>query len=95
MAGYELATAYVTVLASTKGAGRDIISEFQGAGDTAGEAAGKAAGSRLSSAVNGALKLAGATGATALGAALTKGFGRLKAIDTAQAKLKGLGHDGE
>ena len=34
--GYELAKAYVTVLASTKGAGAQIVSEIGDAGDRAG-----------------------------------------------------------
>lgn len=97
MAGgrYELAKAYVSVIASTKGAGKDLISEMTNAGDTAGEQAGKSIGTRLGGVLNAGLKTAGLAGASALGLALTRGFSRLKAIDTAQAKLRGLGHDGE
>ena len=43
--GYELAKAYVTVLASTKGAGAQIVSEIGDAGDRAGSQAGTKASS--------------------------------------------------
>ena len=44
--GYELAKAYVTVLASTKGAGAQIVSEIGDAGDRAGSQAGTKASAR-------------------------------------------------
>lgn len=40
-------------------------------------------------------RIAGTAVAATLGAALTKGFGRLEAIDTAEAKLAGLGITGD
>lgn len=57
----------------------------------AGAAAGRVLGQGLSSAATGAVTVA----ATTIGVALTKGFGRLNAIDTAQAKLRGFGHDAQ
>jgi tape measure domain-containing protein len=60
---------------------------------------GTRAGSSMGSALGGALKtgaVAVAGGAVAaLGVALTKGFGRLQAIEEAKAKLSGLGHSVE
>jgi len=67
--------------------------------DGAAEAAGKSSGSKIGDALGGALKggaLAIAGGAIAgIGVALTKGFGRLQAIENAKAKLSGLGHTAE
>lgn len=58
-----------------------------------------AAWSAIASSMKGTLetgaRLAGTAVAATLGAALTKGFGRLEAIDTAQAKLAGLGITGD
>lgn len=58
-----------------------------------------AAWSAIASGMKGTLetgaKVAGAAVAATLGAALTKGFSRLEAIDTAQAKLAGLGITGD
>ncbi|MFF1382767.1 peptidoglycan DD-metalloendopeptidase family protein [Arthrobacter sp. NPDC058288] len=67
--------------------------------DGAASSAGQSAGSKMGAALGGALKvgaLAVAGGAMAgIGVALTKGFGRLQAIENAKAKLTGLGHDVE
>ncbi len=61
------------------------------AASTAGAAAGRVLGQGLSTAATGAVTVA----ATTIGVALSKGFGRLNAIDTAQAKLRGFGHDAQ
>lgn len=54
-------------------------------------------GSRMGKRIATGLKVAGGAAITGagvvLGTALTKGFGRLTAIENAQAKLTGLGHD--
>ncbi|NKZ71833.1 tape measure protein [Rhodococcus hoagii] len=59
------------------------------------ETSGHGIGSKLVGGIGAAMKTGaiavGATVATVLGAALTKGFNRLTAIENAQAKLKGLG----
>ena len=97
--GIELAKAYVTVLASTKGAGAQIISEFANAGDRAGSSAGSRATSAFGKIFGGTIPglvakaFAGISIGGTLGAAFTKGFNRLKAIDMAQAKLRGLAND--
>ena len=101
MAGYELAKAYVSVIASTKGAGAQIISEIGSAGERAGSEAGSKASGAFGRLFGGAIggvvtkALAGLSLGTVLGTAFSKGFNRLKAIDVAQAKLRGLGNDAE
>lgn len=65
------------------------LSTVVSAASRVGVAAGKALGEGIQSAATGAATLA----ATAIGVALGKGFGRLTAIDTAQAKLRGFGKD--
>ena len=101
MAGYELAKAYVSVIASTKGAGAQIISEIGSAGERAGSEAGSKASGAFGRLFGGAIggvvtkALAGLSLGTVLGTAFSKGFNRLKAIDVAQAKLRGLGNDAD
>ncbi|AHB31626.1 tail length tape measure protein [Arthrobacter phage vB_ArS-ArV2] len=67
--------------------------------DSAAVSSGQSAGSRMAGAMGTALKagaaLAAGAAATGIGVALTKGFGRLQAIENAKAKLSGLGHDVE
>lgn len=64
--------------------------------DGVSTSAGKSSGSKMGSALGGALKVgalaAGGAVIGGLGLALTKGFGRLQAIENAKAKLTGLGH---
>lgn len=90
--GTELAVAYLSLSVSAQGLRKEIDREVGGAVDQAGDKHGRTLGSRLS----GGFKKAAAGGFLAAGAlagtALTKGFGRLKSLDDAQAKLTGLGH---
>lgn len=98
MAGTELGVGYISVVASTERIPGQLRQAFSGAAGI-GEAAGRDMGGRMSSALGSALKggaiAAGAAVTGVLGAALTKGIGRLTAIDDAQGKLKGLGHDAQ
>jgi len=84
--------AEVEVRPITKGAQRTIAKQF----DPAAEKAGQSAGSKMGATLGGALKVgavaAGGAVIGGLGLALTKGFGRLQAIENAKAKLTGLGH---
>lgn len=89
-----IATAYVDIKPNMSGIHREtkkgltgVESEFDATGKRSG---GKFTGALGKAAKVGAAGVAVATGA-AFGAALTKGFGRLKAIDDAQASLRGLG----
>lgn len=62
---------------------------------SAASAAFSAIGSAMKGTLETAAKVTGAAVAGVLGTSLAKGFGRLEAIDTAEAKLKGLGITGE
>ena len=92
--GAELATAYVSISASTRGLGKDIA-KAMGSPEIAktGDKAGRSIGSRLGGVLKKSAVGVGVAAGGLLGTALTKGFGRLNAIDQAQAKLRGLGHD--
>lgn len=99
--GYELAKAYVTVLASTKGAGAQIVSEIGDAGDRAGSQAGTKASSAFGRIFSSSVAplvakaIGGISIGSVFGTAFARGFNRLKAIDVAQAKLRGLGNDAD
>lgn len=89
----NLATAYVTILPSMKGMRKGISSELGGAA----EEGKKGFLSRIGGLVPGVGKVAGIAGGLLTGAiagvAVTGGFNRAMAIEQAQAKLSGLGHD--
>ncbi|KTR08275.1 hypothetical protein NS184_06110 [Curtobacterium luteum] len=78
----------------SRGAGKQI--EQQIGGQSVGASVGKQLGSGITGAIGSSIRGAAtatvAAGAAAIGASLVKGFARLTAIDTAQAKLKGLGN---
>lgn len=78
---------------------REIRREIEQMGDQVGSESGRRAGSSLGSSLakwgkRGAVVAGGAIAAVT-GTALVKGFGRLQAIENAQAKLRGLGHDAD
>lgn len=93
----ELATAYVSLVPSAKGVKRNIARELDI--DQPAERAGRSAGGRISGALGKALKTgiigAGVAAGAALSGALVKGWGRLQAIEDAEAKLDGLGHSSQ
>jgi len=93
----EQAYAYVTLIPVAKGFQKAIANEMGGVNNV-----GQSAGSKFSKAFNGALKGALAVGAVVAGTALagvgvavTKGFGRLTAIENARNLLAGIGNDAE
>lgn len=99
--GEEIAVAYVSVTPSMKGVQAALGKQFSGvdqmagkAGISSGAAFTRTFGRAMDAAKAVATTTMAATG-TAMGVALTKGLGRLNAIDTAQAKLRGLGHDAD
>ncbi|QHB37025.1 tape measure protein [Microbacterium phage Matzah] len=78
-----------------KGAFTGLVSVAQTVWDkikTAASSAFSAIGRNMSATLSTAGKLAGTAVAATVGTALTKGFSRLEAIDTATAKLTGLGN---
>ncbi|WP_165808070.1 tape measure protein [Microbacterium sp. TPD7012] len=90
----ELATAYVSIVADTKGLAGSISKGTSGL-DSQLEKRGSSLGGSLMKGLGGAALIgAAAVGAAAvgtLGVALTKGFARLNSIDQATAKMEGLG----
>lgn len=94
----ELATAYISLVADTKGLAKSIDSGVGGLSSRV-EKQGSNLGSSLMKGIGG-VALGGAAvvaaGAVAtLGTALVKGFSRLNSLDQATAKLEGLGHSAE
>ena len=90
-----IGVAEVLVKPSFKGAQQSVAREMDGIAEESGRSAGAKMGSALGTALKiGAVAVGGAA-ITGLGVALTKGFGRLQAIENAKAKLSGLGHDVE
>ncbi|WP_164884515.1 peptidoglycan DD-metalloendopeptidase family protein [Leucobacter muris] len=88
--GVEIANAYLALTVKAPGIKKDIVKELGGV-DASG--AGTQIANKLSTAMKRTLQATGAGIAGVLGTALVKGFGRLKAIETAQAKMRGLGYD--
>ena len=85
-----IGVAQVHVVPSFKDFQKSVGKEIDGA---AGSPQIKKSGGRIGSTLKGAA-VAGVAGTGALlGTALTKGFGRLTAIENARGKLVGLGHD--
>ncbi|HIY65345.1 MAG TPA: tape measure protein, partial [Candidatus Agrococcus pullicola] len=91
----ELATAWVSLRISSQGARQDVTRALQGIESDA-QKTGQNMGSKISSGIGSVLKKSaigvGVAGGAALAAGLTKGIGRLSAIETAEAKLSGLGN---
>jgi len=92
----ELAVGYVSLVADTSQIPGQINNAIQQGGRDA-DAQGETIGRRLAAGMGAALRTgaiaAGAVAGGVMATALTKGFGRLTAIDDAQGKLRGLGHD--
>ncbi|MGW9021259.1 peptidoglycan DD-metalloendopeptidase family protein [Leucobacter chromiiresistens] len=86
----SLGVAYLTVIPTLKGSKNVIEKELGGISATS---IGGKLGSQLTSGLKSTATAAMGAVGVAAGVAFTKGFGRLRAIDTAQAKLKGLGND--
>ena len=91
----ELAHAYVSIRASTGGMQGDVRKALTGIESQANKT-GQSMGQKLSSGIASALKKTavgvGVAGGAAIAAGLTKGIGRLSAIEQAEAKLSGLGN---
>ena len=98
MAGIEIANAYVALTTKMPGLQGNISKALGGPAvkssvDKAGSSLGSKLMGTMTKTVKGAAATVGGTIAAGIGTALVKGFARLNAIDTAQAKLKGLGND--
>jgi tape measure domain-containing protein len=92
----EVASAYVTLMPSARGFGKQTERALAGELPQVGERQGRGLGTKISGAFGTVIKRTAvgvaAAGGAAIGTALFKGFSRLNAIDQAQAKLSGLGH---
>lgn len=86
--GAEIASAYVTITTKMPGIQKDIAKQL---GGVDGQRIGSGLGAKMSAGLKTSLKVGGAAAAAVLGTALVKGFGRLKAIETAEAKMRGIG----
>lgn len=93
----ELATAYVSLVPSFRGAKAQIASELSvdGPAEQAGQSAGRRFTGALGRVVKGTVVGIGVAAGAALGTALTKGWQRLIAIETATSQLQGLQHSAE
>lgn len=91
----ELGVGYLSIVADTSRIPGQINSALGGAQQSA-NSAGEGMGSRLASGLGKTLKVGVGAAAVATGGliagAITKGIGRLTAIDDAEDKLRGLGH---
>ena len=91
----ELATAWVSIVPSTKGMAGQLQKEFGDPLEDQGSASGNGLAAAFSGAAAKGLKIAGGAAIAGFGASLVSGFNRLQAIDDARFKLAGLGHDAE
>lgn len=93
----EIGTAYISVLPTTNQLVPAIKDAFKDI-DKVGESQGRSLGSRITSGIGATLKVGAAGVGAAVGGALavsiTKGMGRLNALDQASAKLEALGNSG-
>lgn len=91
----ELAVAYVSIVPETSRIAAGI-SKSVGAYGKQAEKDGSSLGSKLATGMKSTLKKSaigvGVSAGAAIGAGLTKGIGRLSAIEMAEAKLRGLGN---
>ena len=92
----EVATAYMPVVPSMRGLKRQLSATALPAATAVGSQMSTTMSSRISSGLKTGLATGMKVGAAGLGAvmgtALVKGFGRLSAIENAEAKLTGLGN---
>ncbi|MFP3579984.1 peptidoglycan DD-metalloendopeptidase family protein [Arthrobacter sp. SIMBA_036] len=90
-----IGVAEVLVKPSFKGVQQSVGRELDGIADSEGKRAGSTMGQKLGGALKVGAVAVGGAAIAGLGVALTKGFGRLQAIENAKAKLSGLGHSAE
>ncbi|NKV46360.1 hypothetical protein GS926_14795 [Rhodococcus hoagii] len=91
----ELGVGYLSIVADTSKLPGQVVRALDGAQSQA-DKSGQGIGSKLATGLGKTLKAgvvgAGAAAAGVLATSITKGLGRLNAIEQAQAKLSGLGH---
>ena len=91
----ELGVGYISIIPETSKVTPEIAKAL-GAAEGQAESKGQSMGGKLASGIGKTLKIgaasAGVAAGVAIGGGLTKGMGRLTAIENAQAKLTGLGN---
>lgn len=98
MASNNIGTVTVEIVSDGSQFEKDVTKSVNSAtakAEAPAEKGGNKIGAALGKGVGFAAKSAGAVIASAFGASIVKGFGRLNAIDQAEAKLKGLGNTTE
>ncbi|WP_288782443.1 tape measure protein, partial [uncultured Kocuria sp.] len=89
----EVGVAYLSIVPSFQGGAKELAKELGGVEKEVARKSGKGGfGSALWGGFTKLAKGAGLAGGAAFAGSLVKGFGRLTAIENAEAKLKGLGH---
>ena len=93
----ELGVGYISIVPETSKIAPEISKALNNT-QSAADKQGQGLGSKLSAGMGKTLKVGAASAGVAAGgaiaASLTKGMGRLTAIDSAEAKLRGLGNSG-
>lgn len=87
--------AYVTVAPSLKGWESKLNKQIAGPLDKAGKNGGQSLTAAFGKVAKTGMKVAAVGVGAVVGTALAKGFDRLKGIENAEAKLRGLGHTSE
>lgn len=90
--GINLGTGFVNVVPSARGIEGNLARVMAAPAASAGRSSGRSWGQKFGTAVKVGAGVAATGAAAVVGTALVKGFQRLTAIETATAKLKGLGN---
>lgn len=89
----EIGTAYLSIVPSVKGFPQTLSKELGGVEDEIAKKSARGGfGRKLFSGLTKVAKGSGLAAGALFATSLVKGFGRLSAIENAEAKLKGLGH---
>lgn len=92
----EIGTAYLSIVPSVKGFPDTLKKELGGVEDEIAKKSARGGfGRKIFGGLTKVAKGSGIAAGAVFATSLAKGFGRLSAIENAEAKLKGLGHSGE
>ncbi|RYE42586.1 MAG: hypothetical protein EOP24_32120 [Hyphomicrobiales bacterium] len=91
----EVGSAYVSVMPSAKGFESKLNKQIASPLDKAGKSGGQSLTAAFGKVAKTGMKVAAVGVGAVVGTALAKGFDRLKGIENAEAKLRGLGHTSE
>ncbi|WP_082495323.1 tape measure protein [Aeromicrobium sp. Leaf291] len=91
----EVGSAYVSVMPSARGFESKLNKQIASPLDKAGKSGGQSLTAAFGKVAKTGMKVAAVGVGAVVGTALAKGFDRLKGIENAEAKLRGLGHTSE